>query len=97
LSLRTAEFVREVADRLAADRNGFFFHEYTSSMPNDQATPHRLIPVIRATGTCATRVVHAATAWSSQPAAERALTLGWLWHYSIVPPLPDSPLEASEE
>jgi hypothetical protein len=52
LSLRTAEIVREIADRLAPNRDGFFVFKYASSMPNDQAITYRLIPVIRATGTC---------------------------------------------
>jgi hypothetical protein len=51
LSLCSAEIVREVADRLASDRDGFFVHKCAPSMPNDQAIRHRQIRVIRATGT----------------------------------------------
>jgi len=38
--------VREVADRLASNRDGFFLYEYASNMPNDQAITHRRIRVI---------------------------------------------------
>ena len=55
LSLQTAEVVREVADCLASNRDGFFVYKYASSMPNDQAITHRQIRVIRATGTCSDR------------------------------------------
>jgi hypothetical protein len=48
LSLRTTEIVREVADRLASNRYGFFAGKYASSVPNDQAIGHRQIQVIPA-------------------------------------------------
>jgi hypothetical protein len=55
LSLRIVEIVREVADGLASNRDGFFLYKYASNMPNDQAIVHRRIRVIRTTGTCSDR------------------------------------------
>jgi hypothetical protein len=46
LPLRSDDIVRNVANRLASNRDGFFVDKYCSSLPNDQATTHRLIPVI---------------------------------------------------
>jgi len=47
LSLRSDEIVREVANGLASNRDGFFVPEYALSMPDDQVTAYHLIQVIR--------------------------------------------------
>jgi hypothetical protein len=48
LSLRTAEIVRKIADRLTSNRDGFFVHKYAPSVPNDQVTRYHPIQVILA-------------------------------------------------
>jgi hypothetical protein len=49
LSARSDEIVREVANHVASHPDGFWVSKDGSSVPNDQATTHRLIPVIHAT------------------------------------------------
>jgi hypothetical protein len=48
VSLRAAEIVREVADCLASNRDGFLVYKYALSVPNDQVTRYHPIQVIRA-------------------------------------------------
>jgi hypothetical protein len=47
LCRRIPAIVREVADRLASNQDGFFLYKHASKMPNDQAIAHRRIRVIR--------------------------------------------------
>jgi hypothetical protein len=49
LSARSDEIVRAVANHVASHPDGFLVSKDGSSLPNDQATTHRLIPVIHPT------------------------------------------------